>query len=137
MLAREFDEYWLAGVQVEWAPWNWGATRREREVLALQQQVVATEEAALAERVRRGTVADLATIDRLERTLATDDTIIALRDRILRETRLRFGEGVVTAAEYVDREMDALQATLARAIHRVELSQARARFLTAVGIEVR
>jgi outer membrane protein TolC len=25
-LARELDEYWVAGVQLEWAPWNWGAT---------------------------------------------------------------------------------------------------------------
>ena len=136
-LAREFDEYWIAGVQLEWTPWTWGANRREREVLALQRDVVATEEAAFAERVRRGTAGDLATVDRLERALAVDDTIIALRERILREARLRFGEGVLTSAEYVDRQTDADAARLARATHRVELAQARARFLTSVGIEVR
>jgi outer membrane protein TolC len=136
-LAREFDEYWIAGVQLEWTPWNWGTTARERELLAIQQQVVATEEAAFAERVRRTVAGDLATIDRLERALASDDTIIALRERILRETRLRFTEGVVTSAEWVDRQTDALAARLARATHRVELAQARARFLTSVGIEVR
>ncbi|HEU4565895.1 MAG TPA: TolC family protein [Gemmatimonadaceae bacterium] len=136
-LGREFDEYWLAGVQVEWTPWSWGATRREREVLALQRQIVATEEAAFTEAVRRGVAGDLAAIGRLERTLAADDTIIALRERILRETRLRFTEGVVTSAEYVDRETDLLDARLARATHRVELARARARFLTLVGIEVR
>ena len=124
-------------MQLEWTPWNWGTTAREREVLAIQQQVVATEEAAFAERVRRTTAGDLATIDRLERALASDDTIIALRERILRETRLRFTEGVVTSAEWVDRQTDALAARLARATHRVELAQARARFLTSVGIEVR
>lgn len=137
MLAREFDEYWVAGVQLEWTPWNWGGTGRERQVLALQQQIVATEEAAFTERVRRAVATDLATIDRLERALETDDTIIALRERILRETQLRFTEGVVTSAEYVDRQTDALAARLARATHRVELAQARARFLTSVGIEVR
>lgn len=136
-LGREPDAYWLGGVQVEWAPWSWGATRREREALALQQRVVATEEAAFADAVRRGVAADLAAIDRLERALAVDDTIVALRARPLAEARLRLGEGVITAAEYVDRETDLLAARQARAAHRVELAQARARYLTALGLEVR
>jgi hypothetical protein len=36
----------------------------------------------------------------------------------------------------VDRETDLLAARLARATHRVELAQARARFLTLIGLEV-
>jgi len=136
-LGREFDEYWLAGVQVEWTPWSWGTSGREREELALQQQIVATEEAAFTEGVRRAVVSELAAVDRLQRALTADDTIVALRERILRETRLRFGEGVVTSAELVDRETDVLAARLARATRHVELAQAGARFLTLVGLEVR
>lgn len=137
MLARDFDEYWTAGVQVEWAPWNRGSDAREREALALQRQVVDAEEAAFVASLRRAAAADLATMDHLERTLAADDTILALRERILAETRLRFAEGVITSAEYVDRETDVLAARLARAAHRAELAEARARFLTLVGREVR
>ena len=136
-LGTEFDEYWLAGVRVEWSPWKWGSTRRSQEELALQRQIVATEESAFTERIRRAVASDLAAVDRLEKTLAADDTIIALRERVLHETQLRFGEGVVTSAEYVDRETDALNARLARATHRVELERARARFLTLTGLEVR
>lgn len=137
MLARDFDSYWLAGIQLEWAPFDWGIARREREAIALQRQVIATEERAFSERIQRAVVTDLATIDRLQRTLATDDAIIALRERVLRETRLRRDEGVVTVAEYVDRDTDLQAARLAQATHRVELDQARARFLTTLGIEVR
>jgi outer membrane protein TolC len=136
-LNDQFDSYWLAGLQLQWTPWTWGATRREREVLAVQRQIVATEESAFAEGVRRAIATDLATIDRLEATLASDEQIIELRERIARETRLRFQEGVVTSAEYVDRQTDVLNARLARAAHRVELAQARARFLTVLGVEVR
>ncbi len=136
-LGTEFDDYWLAGVRVEWSPWNWGSTGRAREELALQRQIVATEESAFTERIRRAVASDLATVDRLEQTLAADDTIISLRENVLNETRIRFGEGVVTSAEYVDRETDALNARLARATHRVELERARATFLTLMGAEVR
>ena len=134
--SREFTSYWLAGVVVEWTPWSWGTTGRDREVLALQQQLVATEEAAFRESIDRGTIRDLATVDRLERALGEDDAIIALREQVLRETQLRFREGVVTSAEYVDRQTDLLGARLTRASHRVELAQARARYLTTLGVEV-
>jgi outer membrane protein TolC len=136
-LNTNFDSYWLAGVQVQWTPWSWGTTGREREALAVQRQIVETEEAAFRQRIERATAFDLATIDRLESAIATDEQIIGLRERIVRETLRRFQEGVVTSAEYVDRQTDVLNARLARAAHQVELAQARARFLTLVGAEAR
>ena len=135
-LNTQFDSYWLAGVQAHWTPWTWGTARREREVLAVQRQIVSAEEAAFAEGLRRAVAQDVETIRRLEAALATDEQIIELRERIVRETRLRFQEGVVTSAEYVDRQTDALDARLVRAAHRVELAQARAHFLTTLGVEV-
>jgi hypothetical protein len=44
---------------------------------------------------------------------------------------------VVTAADYVDKQTDVLEARLLRATHRVERAQAQARFLTVLGLEVR
>jgi outer membrane protein TolC len=136
-LASEFDTYWLAGVQFEWNPWSWGSTRRDREVLSLQQEIVKTEEASLRETLRRLVVRDLAAIDRLERALVEDEAIVSLREAVLREARPRFREGVITSAEYIDRQTDVLSARLALASHRVELAEARARFLTTIGLEVR
>ena len=136
-LADEFDTYWLMGVQLEWTPWSWGSTRREREMLTLQQRIVEREEAAFASAIRRTIVRDVASIDRLESALAEDQAIIELREAILHEARARHREGVITSAEYIDRQTDVLAARLALASDRVELAQARARFLTTLGLEVR
>jgi outer membrane protein TolC len=136
-LSRDFERYWMAGVQVAWTPWNWGTTRRDREALTLQQQIVMSDEAAFRNAVQRGVTRDLASIDQMERNLAADDTIVALRERILRETRFQFAEGVITSAEYVNRETDVLDARSARASHLIQLAQARANFLTSIGLEVR
>ena len=84
----------------------------------------------------KGATTDLATIDRLQRTIATDDEIVALREQIVRETTARFREGEVTAAQYVDRQTDLLTARITRAQHRVELAQARANYLTTLGVQV-
>ncbi len=136
-LSRDFNSYYLAGLQLEWAPWNWGTTHRDQEVQVLQSRILQTEKAAFSEGIRRATIRDLATIDQLLRSLATDDTIIALRERVLNETRLRVGEGVTTSAEFIDRETDLLLSRLDRDAHRVRLVEARARVLTTVGHEVR
>ena len=135
-LSQNFQSYWLTGIKVDWTPWNWGTTRRDREALTLQKQIVETNEAAFRKSVQRGVTSQLATIDQLQQTLTDDDAIIALRERILRETDFRFDEGVITSADYIDRETDLLNARLARSTHLVQLAQARANFLTSLGLEV-
>ena len=42
----------------------------------------------------------------------------------------------MTAAQYVDRQTDLLTARITRAQHRVELAQARANYLTTLGVQV-
>ena len=135
-LSDRFESYWLGGLQVHWAPWSWGTSQRDRQLLEVQREIVSRDEEAFTAATRRATQRLLADIDRLQVVLRTDDEIIALRERIERETRRRFDEAVITAAEYVDRRNDVFAARLARAGHEVELAQARTRYLTTIGVEL-
>ena len=137
MLSTRPESYWLGGLQVQWNPLDWGRSARERQALFLERDAVETEAAAFRDALRRTTLSELATIDRLEGALAADDEIIALREQIVRETAARFRESTITAAEYVDRQTELLAARIARGLHRVELAQARAGYLTTLGLEVR
>ncbi len=136
-LGRSFDTFWTAGVQVEWTPWNWGRTRRDLEVQTLQEASVRSDEAAFRESLTRTTLADRARMQSLERSLAADDSIVTLRERILRETRIRYDEGEVNAADYIARLSEHLNAQLDRDVRRVRLDEARVRYLTTLGLEVR
>ena len=136
-LTDEFDSYWLTGLKLQWTPWSWGSTGRDRQVLALQRDLLNTEEQNFTNSLRRAYGQDVVSIERLESALKQDDEIIALREEILTEIRTRYSEGVVTSADYVDRQTDVLAARLARTTHRVELAQVRAHLLTTLGIEVR
>lgn len=135
-LARDFQSYWIAGVQLEWTPQLWGGSDREAEVQRLQAEFVARDEEQFSAQVQRAVQRDLAAMDRLRRTLESDDAIIALHERVAREARARFGEGSITVGELVDRETDLLNARTARALHRVHLAEAQARFLTTLGQEI-
>ncbi len=133
----EFESYGFAGVRLQWNAWTWGSGGREREALAIQQQVVAADEAAFAKGLTTSIEGDETAIDRLQRALATDERIVMLREQVERSTQLRLQEGVVTASEYLDRSAELLQARFARVGHQVELAQASARLLTTLGLEVR
>jgi len=136
-LGREFDSYYVAGLQVEWSPWDWGAARRAREVQSLQAQVVESHEAAFASALERAAVRDGARIAALADALEADDRIVTLRESVLAESRLRHDEGDITTADYVARLTEALTARLDRETRRVQLAEARARYLTTIGREVR
>jgi outer membrane protein len=136
-ISDQAESYALAGVQVQWRGWTWGSAAREREALGLQEAVVSAEEAAFSEKLHRSAITQLSTIDRLAAALALDDRILALRQNVDGVTRARFGEGAVTAAEYLDRHTELLAAQFAQAGHRVELAQAGAALLTMLGLGVR
>ena len=130
------EAYALAGVQLQWKAWTWGASDRERDVLGLQEKIVSAEEAAFTASLRRAIETDLAAIDHLESTLPDDDRIVALRESIDLAARARLSEGMITASEYLDRHTEWLTAQFDRARHRVELAQARANVRTKLGLEV-
>ena len=91
----------------------------------------------MARLLRRTVQKDLATLDQVDEAAPLDDRSVALRESIERETSARLEERVVTAADYVDKQTDVLEARLLRATHRVERAQAQARLLTVLGLEVR
>jgi outer membrane protein TolC len=133
----EFQTYALGGVRLQWNAWNWGATRREGDALAIQQQIVAADEQAFAKGILEVIENDAATVDRLQRALAMDQRIVELRQQVEGTTRVRMQEGVVTMSEYLARNAELVQARFAQAQHRVELAQASARVLTTLGVEIR
>jgi len=136
-IQNEWQPYGVGGVRLQWNAWNWGTTDREREVQSLQEQIVATDEAAFTRSIAAAIEGDLATIDHLTRALASDQRIIDLRAEVERSARVRLQEGVLTSSDYLARDTELLQARIAQVTHQVELAQARARLLTTVGVEVR
>jgi outer membrane protein TolC len=136
-VSSDVETYGLAGVRLQWNAWTWGSGSREREALAVQQRLVSTDEAAFARSLTTSIEGDEAAIDRLQRSLASDERIVLLREQVERSTQVRLQEGVVTASEYLDRSAELLQARFGRAGHEVELAQASAHLLTTLGLEVR
>ncbi|MGH7579261.1 MAG: TolC family protein [Gemmatimonadales bacterium] len=131
------DAFYQIGVKVEWRPWTWRSAGRKAAAFRLQQDIVATEERALGRRLARAVVTDLEDIERLKAALADDGRIVALRTEVERQARAQYDEGAITTPDYVETRTDVLEARLTLERHRVELAQARSRYLTTLGITPR
>ena len=136
VLNTSAQSYWIGGAQLQWTPFTWGSVAREREALDLQRDIAAASEAAFTNSLSRAGRPLIATMARLDTTIALDERIVALREQIEREAAVRLREAAITAAEFVDRSSDLTAARLLRAQHRVELAQARANYLTLIGVDV-
>ncbi|HEX2251497.1 MAG TPA: TolC family protein [Gemmatimonadales bacterium] len=128
------DVFWRAGIRVDWRAWTWHSAGRTAEALRLQQRILERDEAAFARALARGVIAHREEIQRLTAALTEDRRILELRSAIERQARLQHDEGTIPTAEYVDTRTDVLEARLALQRHRVELAQARARYLTTLGL---
>jgi outer membrane protein TolC len=134
LFERDPHEFWSAGVQLQWVPWTWKSTERERSLLALEERLVDTEEEALVRQLEREVEGELRTVERLRAALATDATIVALREQVERQAAAQLAERVISPAEYVRLRTDLQEARLAQQRHRVELAHAQARYLTTLGL---
>ncbi len=131
------DAFWQAGIKVQWRPWTWRSAGRTAAAYRLQQDVVASEEKALGRRLARAVVTDREDIGRLKAALADDERIVELRIEVERQARAQYDEGTITTPDYVEARTDVLEARLILERHRVELAQARSRYLTTLGITPR
>ena len=131
---RSSDAFWQAGMRLEWRPWTWRSAGRRAAALRLEQEVLQTEETALARRLARTVTSDLEEIARLKAALADDERIVALRTEVERQARAQYDEGAITTPDYVEARTDVLEARLELERHRVELAQARSRYVTTLGI---
>jgi outer membrane protein TolC len=128
------DAFWQAGVRLAWRPWTWRSAGRKVEALRQEQLVLETEEKALARSLGRAVATYLEDIKRLGAALAEDQRVVNLRAEIERQARLQHDEGAITTADYVETRTNVLEARLTLQRHRVELAQARAAYLTTLGL---
>lgn len=131
----EFRPYYSVGLRVRWSFWDWHTSRRERETLVLQQEMVEAREETFTQQIDVAVQQELHDIARLEELLESDAEIIALRERITAQAASQLENGVLTATEYLTERNAEHQARLTRDLHRIQLAQARVRHLTTIGEE--
>jgi outer membrane protein TolC len=114
----------IVGVRAAWTPIDWGNTRRDREVLTLQQRVTDAQQAAFEQRLAISLLKDAQDVQKNRAQLAQDEAIIRLQEDIVNRADAQVKNGVMTATDYLAQINLLTQARLTRTAHEIQAAQA-------------
>ncbi|MFZ4463988.1 MAG: TolC family protein [Bacteroidales bacterium] len=101
MLDDDFSGYYTAGIRFSYKFWDWNITRRDKQILGLQQQILETEKANFELNLKANYAAQLEEISKLNELIKTDEEIIQLQETVVNAASKRMINGVITTAIYV------------------------------------
>jgi outer membrane protein TolC len=133
MLNNEFDDYYIVGASLKWNFWDWNKSRREKQVYAIQKQMIATRRDNFNKNLNIDLENRLAAIKRSEEAIQRDKEIVELRIGITQVAQSQLNNGVITSTDFLNELNAETQALINLETHKIQLVQAKANYLLATG----
>lgn len=133
MLSSDFDTYALVGLGVSWSAFDWKNTRREKEIIQIQQDLVATRERQFERNIRIALDGEYRKMEQLKAMLVSDQELIDLQARITASAASKLENGTITTSDYLQDLNAELAARIALENHKVQLEAAKVNYQTIKG----
>jgi outer membrane protein TolC len=132
----EFAPYYIVGAGVKWNIFDWNKVKNEKKLVSLQQGIIENRKNDLTDNLKRMLDTKMAEIQSLQSLITTDNDLIVLRKRITSSAESQYGNGVITATEYLNELNSEKQAVINLEIHKVNLSMARIEYMNIAGKDI-
>jgi len=133
MLSDEFDDYYIAGVSMQWNIFDWKKNKREREQIELNQQLISSQKSSYQKSLNIELENQISKIRTSSQKIEKDHEIIKLRIEILKQITTQFENGVVNTTDYIESGNNVAKAKLSLEIHKIELNLAKVNYSTIKG----
>lgn len=133
MLSDEFDTYYLLGAKLSWKFWDWSRTKKEKEILSIQEDIIETRKSAFEKNIRIELQNKLSEINKYEELIKTDQEIIQLKSEISQVSSAQLDNGTITSSTYVEDINAESKAKLQLELHKIQLIKARVDYLAVKG----
>ena len=133
MLDDSFRPWWLFGAKLTWTPWNWNQNKIEKQVLAIQNDILKTQQETFDKNLKISSEKDISEVLKLTELISQDDQIITLRSKITTAASSQLDNGVITASDYLSRLNEETQSRLNMEIHKIQLIKAKLSYLYTLG----
>ena len=133
MLKNQFDDFYMIGARLSWHFWDWNHSRKEKEILGLQQNIISTQKDTFDKNIKIDLENKMATIQKTEAHISRDEQIIEIRDRIANTSSSQLDNGTITSTEYLTELNAASKAKLDREVNKIELIKAKLDYQTTLG----
>ena len=133
MLNDNFDTYYLVGVGVSWTPFDWKQTKRSKEVIQMQQEMVQTQQAQFERNITIALDGQSRKIEQLQQIQESDRELIGLQERIAKSSASKLENGTITTADYLQDLNAELTARITFETHKVQLESAKISYQNLLG----
>ncbi len=134
MLENAFKTYYWVGVKLNWNVFDWNATKKERESLLINKDIVDNE----TEIFNLNTTIELnehkSEINKIESFIKIDLEIISLNKKILNTAVSQLQNGVITSSDYITELTNLYEAENNLNTHKIQLLLVKANYNVAMGI---
>jgi outer membrane protein TolC len=133
MLKDEFDDFYMIGARLSWKPWDWSQSKKEREILNLQSEIIATQKETFDKNLRIDLQNKIADIRKAEELISRDEQLIALREKITWASSSQLNNGIITSTQYLTELTAESNARLDLESHKIKLVKAKLDYKTTLG----
>lgn len=133
MLSDEFDPFYVVGARVSWNPFDWKQSKRERELLLLQQDQVTNQMEAFTRTVNIELERTQSEMKKFEKLMTMDEAIITMRNQIVQSSTSKLDNGVINSADFISDLNAEKQARIEKEIHRMKWLKAQADYAVKKG----
>lgn len=124
MFSTEFDTYFMAGLRLNWTLYDWGQSKRERQIADLRKKNLETASENLLQTIEIQGEQQLNEMERLKNLLKKDDEIISIYRQVVANSSSALEQGIITPVEYLEKETLLKVAEAERARNEVRLIRA-------------
>jgi len=129
MASAEFDSYYYIGVGLKWKFWDWNKTKRERQVVSLNQNLVSIQENTFNKQMNVALRNELSKLEIYKNALESDQEVIKLREEVSSSARSKLDNGVITSTDYITELSKETQAKINYETHKIQLVQSKVNYL--------
>jgi outer membrane protein TolC len=133
MLKNSFDAYYIAGIRFNWSLGNFYTSRRERELLTVNQRMVDVQKDVFVLNTNTQLKQQEAELKKMQQLIASDKQLIDMRVRIKEAANAQLENGVITANDYIREVNQEGLARLSLITHELQMLQAQINYQTLTG----
>lgn len=135
MLSSEWNPYVMAGAKLTWNIWDWNTTKRERQQLAVQKNVIDLRLKSFEQGVESVVKSSKIQIETLAKQLELDSEIIELLDGVKRKSESQLANGVISSTEYLADFNAAARAKLEMEYRKILLNKEKVKLYYLLGLD--
>ncbi|MDZ7331369.1 MAG: TolC family protein [candidate division KSB1 bacterium] len=135
-IKREWMDYWLVGIGVEWNLWHWGRNRSQVAQAQLQLENLEATDNQVRQAIELDVTQACLMLDDARKRLELTHALADQARESYRVTEQSYRQGVATHSEYLDAQAELTRAQLQQAQAEIDLAVAQANWRRAVGFNI-